>query len=102
MQLHSLLNSAVDEGAWLTSRPDRFTPWEIAPVTHWIGGCMGPRAGTNVLENGKICYPVGIQTSGRPAGRLLLLPGATARGGPWPPLRSASTGPYFLPSLSSP
>ena len=32
---------------------------------------------------------------------ILLLLGATARGGPWPPPRSASTGPYVSPFLSS-
>lgn len=32
---------------------------------------------------------------------LLLLLSATARGEPWPPRRSAPTGPYFSPSLSS-
>jgi hypothetical protein len=40
---HSLI-SALDGGEWLASRPGRFTPREKAPGTHWIGGCVGPRA----------------------------------------------------------
>jgi hypothetical protein len=28
----------------VTPRP-RFTPWEMTPGIHWIGGCVGPRAG---------------------------------------------------------
>jgi hypothetical protein len=39
------LTSALDEGEWFASRPCRFTPGERAPGTHWIGGCVGPRAG---------------------------------------------------------
>jgi hypothetical protein len=37
---HSL-TSALDEGEWSASRS---TPRERAPGTHWIGGCVGPRA----------------------------------------------------------
>jgi hypothetical protein len=32
---------------------DRFTPGEIAPGTHWIGGCVSPRAGLDALEKRK-------------------------------------------------
>jgi len=32
------LTSALDGGEWSASRPDRFTPRERVPVTHWIGG----------------------------------------------------------------
>jgi hypothetical protein len=31
------MTSALDEGAWSTSRLDRFIPRERAPVTHWMG-----------------------------------------------------------------
>jgi hypothetical protein len=37
-------SSALDGGKWSASRLDRFTPKERAPVTHWIGGWVGPRA----------------------------------------------------------
>jgi hypothetical protein len=40
---HSL-NSALDGGEPLASRPDRFTPSETALDTHCIGGWVGPRA----------------------------------------------------------
>jgi len=32
------LTSALDGGEWSASRPGRFTPREIAPGIHWIGG----------------------------------------------------------------
>jgi hypothetical protein len=34
----------LDGVEWSASRPGRFTPRERAPVTHWIGGWVGPRA----------------------------------------------------------
>jgi hypothetical protein len=33
-----ILTSALDGGQWSDSRPDRFTPGEIGPGTHRIGG----------------------------------------------------------------
>jgi hypothetical protein len=38
------LTSALDGGEWSASRPGRFTLRERAPVIHWIGGWVGPRA----------------------------------------------------------
>jgi hypothetical protein len=38
------VNSTLDRGEWLASRPGRFTPRERAPGTHWIGGWVGTRA----------------------------------------------------------
>jgi len=32
------LTSALNGGQWSASRPGRFTPREITPGTHWIGG----------------------------------------------------------------
>jgi hypothetical protein len=40
---HSL-TSALVGGEWSASRTDRFTSRERAPVTHWIGGWVGPIA----------------------------------------------------------
>jgi hypothetical protein len=37
------LISALVGGEWLASRSGHFTPGEIAPGTHWIGGWVGPR-----------------------------------------------------------
>lgn len=28
-------------GEWTASEPGRFTSWEIAPPTHWMGGGVG-------------------------------------------------------------
>jgi hypothetical protein len=50
---HSL-TSDLDGGEWSASRPGRFTPREIAPVTHWIGGWVGPRAVLDAVMKRKI------------------------------------------------
>jgi hypothetical protein len=39
------LISALVGREWSPSLPDRFTPGERAPGTHWIGGWVGPRTG---------------------------------------------------------
>jgi hypothetical protein len=51
------LTSALNEGEWSASRPGRFTPSEIDPGTHWIGGWMGPRAGLDAVVKRKIPSP---------------------------------------------
>jgi len=38
------LTSTLNRGEWSASRPGRFTHTERAPVSHWIGGWVGPRA----------------------------------------------------------
>jgi len=38
VQLQALLTSALDGDEWSVSRTGRFTTWERAPGTHWIGG----------------------------------------------------------------
>jgi hypothetical protein len=53
---HSL-TSAPDGREWSTSRPDHFTPREEAPVTHRIGGSMGPRAVLDAVVKRKIPSP---------------------------------------------
>jgi hypothetical protein len=54
---------------WSASRPDRF-----APGTHWIGGWVGPRAGLNDVEKGKLLILPGFEFRplGRPASRQSL------------------------------
>jgi hypothetical protein len=42
---------------WSASRPDRFTPRERAPGTHWIGGWVGPRAVVDAVVKRKIPSP---------------------------------------------
>jgi hypothetical protein len=44
------LTSALDAGEWSAWSPDRFIPGESASFTHWIGGCVGPRAGLDAVE----------------------------------------------------
>jgi hypothetical protein len=53
---HSLI-SALDEGEWSASRPGHFTPRKTAPVTHWIGGWVCPRAGLDSVVKRKIPSP---------------------------------------------
>jgi hypothetical protein len=53
---HSL-TSEPDGGKWSASRPDRFTPRESAPGTHWIGGWVGSRAVLDAVVKRKIPSP---------------------------------------------
>jgi hypothetical protein len=46
------LTSALAGGEWSASHPGRFTPGEIAPGTHWVGGWVDSRAGLD--DVGKI------------------------------------------------
>jgi hypothetical protein len=48
------LTSTIDVGEWSASRPGRFTPREIAPGTHWIGGWVGPRTILEAVVKRKI------------------------------------------------
>jgi hypothetical protein len=41
---------ALVGGEWSATRLGHFTPVEIAPYTHWIGGWVGPRAGLDDVE----------------------------------------------------
>jgi hypothetical protein len=38
IHIYVFLTSALVGGEWSASHPDRFTPGERAPATHWIGG----------------------------------------------------------------
>jgi hypothetical protein len=46
---------------WLSSRPARFIPGEKVPVTHWIGGRVGPRAGLDGVEKRKFLTVPGLE-----------------------------------------
>jgi hypothetical protein len=51
MPLGHILNTRLDRGQWSDSCTRHFTPGEIDPRMHWIGGWMGIRAS---LKNRKI------------------------------------------------
>jgi hypothetical protein len=44
------LISALDGGECSASRPGNFTSVDRADGTHWSGGCVGSRAGLDILE----------------------------------------------------
>jgi hypothetical protein len=48
-------------GEWSASRPDRFTPGERAPGTHWIGDLVDPRAGLDDVEKRKFLTLLGLE-----------------------------------------
>jgi len=52
-----LLTLALDGGEWSASRVCRFTPGEISPGIHWIGGWVGSksRAGRGGEEKKSPC-----------------------------------------------
>jgi hypothetical protein len=58
--IHIFLTSALVRGEWSASRPGRFTPGEIAPGTHWIGGWVDPRAGLDDMEKRKFLTLPGL------------------------------------------
>jgi hypothetical protein len=41
----------------IASRPGRFAPREIAPISHWIGGWVGPRAVLDAVVKREIPSP---------------------------------------------
>jgi hypothetical protein len=69
VQIYIFLTSALVGGECSTSRPGRFTLEETAPRTHFIGSCVGPRAGLDDAEKRKFYTLTGLefQSLGRPA-----------------------------------
>jgi hypothetical protein len=60
---------------WVVSfTPQPLYPRERAPVTHWIGGWVDPRAGVDGFEKRKLLPPPGLELRplGRPARSQLL------------------------------
>jgi hypothetical protein len=76
IQIHVFLTSALVGGEWSASRPDRFTPEERAPGTHWIGGWVGPRTGLDDVEMRKFFILPGLELRhlGRPVRKDCALP----------------------------
>jgi hypothetical protein len=53
------LGSSCSERSAL--RPDRFTPEERVPGTHWIGGWVDPRASVDDVEKRKFLTLLGLE-----------------------------------------
>jgi hypothetical protein len=53
---------------WVVSVTPRpcFYPQETTPGTHWTGGWVGPRAGLDTEDRGKILFPCRETNPGRP------------------------------------
>jgi hypothetical protein len=56
-----LLTAALDGGEWSPSRPGHFTPKEIAPGVHWIGGWVGPRSSPDAVEKKNLAPARAVQ-----------------------------------------
>jgi hypothetical protein len=54
--IHSFI-SALEGGEWSASRPDRLTPRERNPGTHWAGGWVGSRAFLDAVVKRRITSP---------------------------------------------
>jgi hypothetical protein len=64
---YSFLTSALDGGDWSASRPGRaLPPGKGPPGTHWTGGYVGPRAGMDTEDRGKILRPCRGSNPDRP------------------------------------
>lgn len=50
IQLHPFLTLLRDGGEWSDSHPGHFTPGDMVPSTHWIGGWVGTRATADTAE----------------------------------------------------
>jgi hypothetical protein len=61
VQIHIFLISALAVGEWSPSRPGRFTPEEMDPSIHWIGGWVDPRAGLDDVEKRKFLTLSGLE-----------------------------------------
>jgi hypothetical protein len=61
VQIHIFLTLALDGGELSTPRSGCFTPGERAPVTHWIGDWVGPRAGLDEVEKRKFMTLPGLE-----------------------------------------
>jgi hypothetical protein len=59
--IHIFLTLVLTGGEWLASPPCLFNLGERAPVTLWIGGWMGPRAGLDDVEKRKFFILPGLE-----------------------------------------
>jgi hypothetical protein len=61
------LNSTLDGGNWLDTRPGHFTPAKREPTIHCVRGWVGPRAGLDAVKNSKTSCLSSESNSGHPA-----------------------------------
>jgi hypothetical protein len=61
VEIHIFFTSALIGVEWWASRPDRFTPKERTPGTHWIAGWMVPRTGLDAVEKKKFLTLPGVE-----------------------------------------
>jgi hypothetical protein len=57
VQLHAFSTLVMYVGEWSASGPGGFSPREITPGTHWIGGWVGLRAGLDAVVKRKFPSP---------------------------------------------
>jgi hypothetical protein len=55
------LTSVLVGGEWSASRPDRFTPGERSPGTHWIGVWVDHSASLDDMEKRKFLTLLGLE-----------------------------------------
>jgi hypothetical protein len=80
VQIHVFLTSALVGDEWIASHPDRFTPWEKAPGTHWIGGRRTPEPVWTLWRKEKSCSTgTRIPTPHLSSPYLVAIPTASAR-----------------------
>jgi hypothetical protein len=63
--IHILLILALVGAGWSASSPFRFTPGERVPITRWLGGWVGPRAGLDDIEKSEFCTIPGLEPPGQ-------------------------------------
>jgi hypothetical protein len=61
VQIHVFTTLALVLGELSASCPSHFTPGEIAPSVHWIGGWVGPRNGLDDMKSRKILPLPGLK-----------------------------------------
>jgi hypothetical protein len=64
VKFYSFLTTVLGGRDWSASRSDRFTPVERPPPpgTHWVEGCVDPRAGLDAVMKRHIPAPAENRT----------------------------------------